>query len=70
MTKNLDQKTGDSKSNELAQRLNEMTELVATAAENGVSADALERKLCSLMLDVTGLLNMPKRGASEKNMAK
>ena len=52
MTSNLEQKSADNKSDELAQKLNEIMEFVITAAENGVSADAVERKLWSRVLEI------------------
>jgi hypothetical protein len=52
MTKNLEQETINSKSNELAQKLNEITNFVTTAAEKGVSVDVVERKLWSQVLAI------------------
>ena len=52
MRKNLEQETVDSKSNELAQKLNEITDFVTTAVEKGVSVDVVERKLWSQVLAI------------------
>ena len=52
MTNNFEQNTANSKSNKLAQKLNEITDFVVTAAENGVSVDAVERKLWSQVLEM------------------
>ena len=52
MTKNLEQETINSKSNELAQKLNEITDFVTTAVEKGVSVDVVERKLWSQVLAI------------------
>jgi len=52
MTNNFEQKTANSKSNKLAQKLNEITDFVVTVAENGVSVDAVERKLWSQVLEM------------------
>lgn len=52
MWNNFEQETENSKAKELARKLDEITEFVITAAGNGVSVDAVERKLWSKVLAI------------------
>lgn len=52
MSNTLKQKTDESKSNELLQKLNEITDFVETAAKNRVSVDEVERKLWNHVLSI------------------
>ena len=52
MAKNLNQKTTDSKENELANKLSEITDFVATAAADGLAVYEVERELWSHVLAI------------------
>lgn len=52
MTKNLNQKTADSKTNELANKLRGITDFVATAAADGLAVYEVERELWSRVLAI------------------